>query len=51
MNTVSKTIEEMFEEIRQEVCDKICKYRDNSVVNPETGVFPECMECPLDRLF
>lgn len=36
--------------LKEEICDKICKYRDESTVDPETGLLPECEDCPLDRL-
>lgn len=49
MNVI-QMLEEEFESIKEDICDKICKFRDSSVVDPETGVLPECMNCPLERL-
>ena len=44
---MDKTISEMFEEIKEEMCDKYCKYIDQL---GEEEIDELCSDCPLNRL-
>jgi hypothetical protein len=42
-----KTISEMFEDIKEQMCDKYCKYVDEL---GEEEIDELCTNCPLNRL-
>ena len=44
-----KTITNILEEVRQEMCDNYCKYPDREDLLADDGLCP-CIGCPLDRL-
>ena len=47
----SKTITDILEEIKQEMCDEYCKYP--TLVDDREDLFADdspCMKCPLTRL-
>ena len=47
----SKTVTDILEEIKQEMCDGYCKYP--TIVNDREELFAKdgpCMECPLNKL-
>lgn len=46
-----KTVTNILEEVKQEMCDRYCKYP--TLVNDREELFAEdgpCMKCPLNRL-
>lgn len=46
-----KTVTDILEEVKQEMCDRYCKYP--TLVNDREELFAEdgpCMKCPLNRL-
>ena len=46
-----KTVTDILEEVKQEMCDRYCKYP--TLVNDREELFAEdgpCMKCPLTRL-
>ena len=48
-----KTISEMFEDIKENMCDKYCKYPEKFDCDDEEqlNAFEEiCIRCPLNRL-
>lgn len=47
----SKTVTDILEEVKQEICDDYCKYP--TIVNDREDLFADdspCMECPLNKL-
>lgn len=47
----SKTVTDILEEVKQEMCDGYCKYQ--TIVNDREELFAKdgpCMECPLNKL-
>lgn len=47
----SKTVTDVLEEVKQEMCDDYCKYP--TIVNDREDLFANdspCMECPLNKL-
>lgn len=47
----SKTVTDILEEVKQEMCDGYCKYP--TIVNDREELFAKdgpCMECPLNKL-
>ncbi len=47
----SKTVTDVLEEVKQEMCDDYCKYP--TIVNDREDLFADdspCMECPLNKL-
>lgn len=47
----SKTVTDILEEVKQEMCDGYCKYP--TIVNDREDLFAKdgpCMECPLNKL-
>lgn len=44
-----KTIADILEEVRQEMCDNYCKYPAREDLLADNGLCP-CIGCPLDRL-
>lgn len=50
METV-KTVTKVLEEVKETVCDKICKYPGMYTPEEWEDVYTEvCRNCPLDRL-
>lgn len=49
MENKEKTVSEIIEEVRSEICDNYCKYMD-SVVSDEEVILKHCDDCPLNRL-
>lgn len=46
-----KTVTDILEEVKQEMCDGYCKYQ--TIVNDREELFAKdgpCMECPLNKL-
>ena len=46
MDNVTKIIEE----VREDICDNYCKYRDTRDENAECEIIRAGKQCPLDRL-
>lgn len=50
---MEKSISEQFEDIKQEMCEKYCKYPDTwdeEAENMELAESDICLKCPLSRL-
>ena len=45
----NKTIPEIIEEIKEQICDKYCKY-PGEYKDPDELIEKECENCPLCRL-
>ena len=45
-----KSITQLLEEIREDLCDNYCKYRDTCDENCECDITRDGGTCPLDRL-
>ena len=53
METVEKTVTDVIDEVKTEICFKYCKYFDvKSLMDEESAnkVLEKCAECPLNRL-
>lgn len=48
--TISRTIGEILKEVREDICDNYCKYRDTSDEDALCDVIRSGKECPLDLL-
>ena len=47
--SVTDFIEEVFEEVREEICDNYCKYSDRGI-NDKDIEKNYCENCPLNKL-
>ena len=47
-HTTQKTALEIIEEVKSDICDKICKYREQ--YDYDTLLDEYCETCPLERL-
>jgi len=47
-HTAPKTALEIIEEVKSDICDKVCKYREQ--YDQETLMDKYCDGCPLERL-
>lgn len=47
-----KTVSEIIDEVRLEICDNYCKYMDSVVSDEdyEEVILKHCDDCPLNRL-
>lgn len=43
-----KSVTELIEEVREEICDKYCKYSDRGLSDDEIEEL--CTNCPLNKL-
>lgn len=50
MEKQTKTISEILEEIREDICDNYCKYRDTVDEDCLCDKLRDGRSCPLDRL-
>lgn len=50
MKNTTKTISDILQEVREDICDNYCKYRDTSDDDCLCDVIREGGACPLDIL-
>lgn len=43
-----KSVSDIIEEVRTEMCDKYCKYRERAI--NEDDIEMRCVDCPLNKL-
>lgn len=49
-NTENKSITEILEEVREDICDNYCKYRDTVDKDCVCDIMRNGNTCPLDQL-
>lgn len=45
-----KTVTQIFEEVKSEICDKYCKYPESTGMDQDEIIEKLCANCPLGRL-